>query len=42
MIASKRMAIWSCRMIYFAIACLASAAVFLEMADRAPELPWHD
>lgn len=41
-IASKRMAIWSCRMIYFAIACLASAAVFLEMADRAPELPWHD
>lgn len=30
------------RMIYFAIVCLASLAIFIEMADRAPELPWHD
>ncbi len=29
-------------MIYFAIVCLACLAAFIEMADRAPELPWHD
>lgn len=42
MIASKSMAIRSGSMIYFAIVCLACLAVFIEMADRAPELPWHD
>ena len=29
-------------MIYFGIICLASLAIFVEMADRAPELPWHE
>lgn len=29
-------------MIYFAIFYLASFSIFIEMADRAPELPWHD